>query len=113
VSPVKGSECHVVNEIEGVDVRHLPPFTTLLVRTKNSLYRVVITQQPEVFVQGGVFFPDPTLACLDGARIWGRSLKVGWIGVGLLMQIRRGDRLIITSPVCAITAEQASGSVVH
>ena len=47
----------VVNDIKGVDVRHLPPFTTLLVRTMNSLYRVVITQQPEVFVQGGVFFP--------------------------------------------------------
>jgi hypothetical protein len=56
-----------VNDIKGVDVRHLPPFTTLLVRTMNSLYRVVIAQQPEVFVQGGVFFPDPTSAYLDGA----------------------------------------------
>jgi hypothetical protein len=54
--------CDVVNDIKGVDVRHLPPFTTLLVRTMNSLYRVVITHQPEVFVQGGVFFPDPTSA---------------------------------------------------
>ena len=43
----------------------------------------------------------------------GSSLKVGWLGVGLMMQIRWGDRLVITSPVCAITAEQASGSVVH
>ena len=103
----------VVNDIKGVDVRHLPPFTTLLVRTMNSLYRVVIAQQPEVFVQGGVFFPDPTSAYLDGARCGGSSLKVGWLGVGLMMQIRRGDRLVITSPVCAITAEQASGSVVH
>jgi len=103
----------VVNDIKGVDVRHLPLFTTLLVRTMNSLYRVVIAQPPEVFVQGGVFFPDPTPAYLDGANVGGRSLKVGWIGVGLLMQIRQGDRLVITSPVCAITTEQASGSVVH
>ena len=103
----------VMNDIKGVDVRHLPPFTTLLVWTMNSLYRVVITQQPEVIVQGGVFFPDPTSAYLDGASIGGSFLKVGWIGVGLLMQIRWGDRLTITSPVCAITTEQASGSVVH
>ena len=103
----------VVDDIEGVQLRHLPPLTTLLVRTTNSLYRVVITHQPEVFVQGGVFFPDPTSAYLDGASIGGSSLKVGWIGVGLLMQIRRGDQLIITSPVCAITTEQESGSVVH
>jgi hypothetical protein len=103
----------VVNDIEGVDVRYLPPFTTLLVRTMNSLYRVVIAQQPEVFVQGGVFFPDPTPAYLDGASIGGSSVKVGWIGVGLMMQIRRGNRLVITSPVCEISAEQPSGSVVH
>ena len=103
----------VVNDIKRVDVRHLPPFTTLLVWTMNSLYRVVITQQTEVIVQGGVFFPDPTSAYLDGASIGGSSLKVGWIGVGLLMQIRWGDQLTITSPVCAITTEQASGSVVH
>ena len=103
----------VVEDIEGVDLRHLPPFTTLLVRTMNSLYRVVITQRTEVYVQGGAFFPDPTSAYLDGASIGGSCLRVGWIGVGLLMEIRSGDRLIITSPVRAITTEQASGSVVH
>ena len=90
----------VVNDIKGVDVRHLPPFTTLLVRTVNSLYRVVITQQPEVFVQGGVFFPDPTSAYLDGASM-GEFRQVGWIGVGLLMQIRWGDRRHLSPPPSA------------
>ena len=64
-----------MNDIKGVDVRHLPPFTTLLVWTMNSLYRVVITQQPEVIVQGGVFFPDPTSAYLDGADSGGAPSK--------------------------------------
>jgi hypothetical protein len=103
----------VVENIEGVHLRHLPPFTTLLVRTMNSLYRVVITQGPEVYVQGGAFFPDPTSAYLDGASIGGNCLRVGWIGVGLLVEFRSGGRRIITSPVRAITTEQAPGSVVY
>ena len=96
-----------------VHLRHLPPFTILLVRTVNSLYRMVIIQGPEVYVQGGAYFPDPTSAYLDGSGIGGSWLRVGWISVGLLVQIRSADRCVITSPVCAITIEQASGSVVH
>lgn len=103
----------VVEDIEGVHLCRLPPFTTLLVRTMNSLYRVVITQGPEVYVQGGAFFPVPTSASLDGASIGGSCLRVGWIGVGLLMEIRSGGRRFITSPVRSIATEQASSSVVH
>lgn len=103
----------IVEHIEGVHLRHLPPFTTLLVRTMNSLYRVVITHWPEVYVQGGAFFPDPTSVCLDGASIGGSCLRVAWIGVGLVVEIRSGGRRIITSPVRSITTEPASGSVVH
>jgi len=93
----------VVDDIEGVYLRHLPPFTALLVRTMNSVYRVVITRGPEVYVQGGAYFPNPTSAYLDGAVITGQCLKVGWIGVGLMVQIRSGGRSIITSRVCAIS----------
>jgi hypothetical protein len=74
----------------------------------NSVYRVVITRGPEVYVQGGAYFPNPTSAYLDGAIITGQCLKVGWIGVGLMVQIRSGGRSIITSRVCAITAEPPS-----
>ena len=103
----------LVDDTAGVRLRDLPPFTTLLVWTMNSLYRVVITQGPEVYIQGGAFFPDPTSAYLDGASIGGSCLRVGWIGVGLLVEIRSGGRHIITSPVRAITTEQASSVVVH
>jgi hypothetical protein len=103
----------VVEDVEGVHLRHLQPFTTVLVQTMNSLYRVVITHWPDVSVQGGAFFPEPTSACVDGASIGGSCLRVGWIGVGLRVEIRSGGRRIITSPVRAITTEQASSSVVH
>jgi hypothetical protein len=117
---VKGNDGRVIGEhdlmsenIEGVHLKDLPPFTTLLVRTVNSLYRVVVIQGTEVYVQGGSFFPDPTSACLDGASIGGRSIRVGWIGIDLLVEIRAAGRRVITSPVRAITVERTSLSVVQ
>ena len=98
-----------VEEIDGVDVLHLPPFTTLLVRTTNSLYRVVVLDGAKVYLQGGALFPDPTSACLDGASIGGSCLKVGWIGIGMRLEIRAGDRRITTTPVRAIALQASTG----
>jgi hypothetical protein len=102
----------LVDDTAGVHLRDLPPSATLLVWTMNSLYRVVITQWPEVYIQGGAFFPDPTAAYLDGASIGG-TLRVGWIGVGLFVEIRSGGRRIITSAVRAITTERGSSLIAH
>jgi hypothetical protein len=103
----------LVDDAAGVHLRALAPFTTLLVWTMNSLYRVIVTHWPEVYVQGGAFFPDPTFAYIAGASCGGSCLRVGWIGAGLFVEIRSGGRHIITSPVLAITTERASSSIVH
>ena len=97
----------------GVDLSQLPPLTTLLVWTRNSLYRIVVGGGSAVYVQGGQFFPDPTPARFDGASLGGAVLKAGWIVVGLLMEIQDGDSRIITSPVRAIAAEAPQHPVVH
>lgn len=89
-----------------MDLRDLPPLTTVVVRTMKSMYRVVVTQWPEVYVHGGAFFPEPARAYLDGARLGGNGLKIGCITVGLRMEIRSEGRRIVTSPVCAVTTEQ-------
>ena len=103
----------LMDYVEGVHLRQLPPLTMLLVWTKNSLYRIVVTEGSSVYVQGGTFFPDPTSAHLDGASMGGGFLQVGWIGVGRLMEIRAGGTRIVTSPVRAIAAERPGIAVVH
>ena len=103
----------VLENTAGVYLPDLPPLTTLLVRTTNSLYRMVITRWPEVYIQGGDFFPDPTAADVDGASSGGSCLRAGWIGVGLLVELRAGGWRITTSPVVTITTEQAANPVVH
>ena len=44
---------------EGVGLAELESLTTLLVRTDNSLYRIIVLQpsQPQILVQGGDFSP--------------------------------------------------------
>lgn len=101
----------LVQHVEGVELDRLEPLTTLLVWTWNSLYRVVVAQGSAVLVQGGLFFPEPTPAQVDGASTGGSLLKSGWIGVGLLMELRVGGRRIVTSPVVAIATEQSPFSV--
>jgi hypothetical protein len=98
----------VARDMDGVQLCDLPPFTTLLVRTMNSLYRVVIARGSEVYVQGGAFFPDLTPAYLEGASIGGSCVRAGWIVIGLLLEIRSEGRRTVTSPVCAISAVRAS-----
>jgi hypothetical protein len=103
----------VVDHAEGVQLERLLPFTTLLIRTMNSLYRVVIVEATDVYVQGGEFFHDPAPASLDGSSTAQRCLKVGWIGVGRMMEIRSQGRRITTSPVRGIIVEPPSCLVVH
>jgi hypothetical protein len=72
-----------------------------------------LARPPAVHVQGGAFFPDPTLAYIDGASFGGSCLRVGWISAGLFVEIRSGGRHILTSPVLAVTTEQALSSIAH
>lgn len=94
-----------VSETEGISLIALEPLTTLLVRTCNSLYRIVVLRGTTVLVQGGRLFADVTVGDLSGSSFGGNLLKLAWIGVGLRMEIRSGGRRIVTSPVCAITTE--------
>jgi hypothetical protein len=102
-----------LDRVEDVCLRQLPPLSTLLVWTSNSLYRIVVTEAPSVYVQGGQFFSDPTSARLGGASNGGGFLRVGCIGVGLRMEIHAGGKRIVTSPVRAIATERPATGLVH
>jgi hypothetical protein len=97
----------------GIHLRDVEPLTTLVVRTHNSRYRILITEGTAAIVCGGTFFPEPTPARIDGSSCGGTLLKVGWIGIGLRMEIFTNGRRIITSPVRDVTLEHASAGAVH
>lgn len=92
----------------GVLLRDLEPLTTLVVHTRNTRYRIIVTRGDEVVVQGGSFFPDPTSAHLDGASLGSSFLKLGWIGVGLRMEIRVDGQRIVTTAVRSVAREETT-----
>jgi hypothetical protein len=89
----------------GVLLRELQPLTTLVVQTRNTRYHIIVTRGDEIVVQGGSFFPEPTPARLDGASLGSSFLKLGWIGVGLRMEIRAGGQRIVTTTVHSVARE--------
>ena len=97
----------LAGNVECVDLNDLQPWTTLLVRTANSLYRIVTTLGHDVEVEGGAHFPERTSACLDGATIGGSHLKARCICVGLRLEFLLGNLRIITSPVRTISITPA------
>ena len=99
-----------VSHTPGVDLRALDPITRLLVRTENSLYRITVREphRRAVWVQGGLFFPETTRACLSGSSFGGSCLKMGWVGIGLHMEFHDDGTWIITSRVRSIAMETDS-----
>jgi hypothetical protein len=95
----------------GIYLRNVEPLTTIVVRTDNSCYRILIAHDATALVRGGAFYPTP--ARIDGSSFGGTLLKVGWIGVGLRMEIFTNGRRIVTSPVRHVTLERASSDSVH
>ena len=97
------------SQTDGIGLIDVDAFTTLVVRTDNSVYRITILTPHlrEVLVQGGKFFPERTRACLNGLNFGGSCLKMGWVGLGLHMEFHAGDQWIITSHVRAIAVERS------
>jgi hypothetical protein len=99
--------------ITDVDLRQLQPITTLLVWTQNSCYRVITRNGGSVYLQGGLLFPEPTPAHIDGACIGRSVLRLGWIGVGLRMEIRVENSRVVTSPIREIVVEPDGAPIAH
>jgi hypothetical protein len=95
----------LLEQTEDLELGRLEPLTTLFVRTRNSLYRLVVAEGRDVLLQGGPFFPELTPAHVEGARASGSLLKTGWIVVGLVMEFRVDGKLFATSRVMSIAAE--------
>ncbi len=93
-----------VSRVDGLSINELESISTLLIRTQNSLYRVIVLQPPDanIIVQGGHFFPEASEGRLIGSSFGGSFLKMGWIGIGFRMEIYQGLRRIVTSPVQSI-----------
>jgi hypothetical protein len=90
----------------GLSLADLTPMASVVVRTRNSLYRIFMLEPPgAILLQGGRFFPERTHAHLSGSSLGGSALKMDWIGVGFNMEIVGPGGPVVTSPVRSIEVQ--------
>ncbi len=96
--------------LPGIALESLAPLDTLRVRTLNSDYRIFLLDSStgRALVDGGCF-PEPVEAVVNGSNFGGSTLKVGWIGIGLRIEMWAEDRLVSTSPVQSFYVERHTG----
>ena len=97
-----------VSDRDGVALREVELLGTLLARTENSVYRIIPLESASsrILIQGGKFFPEPTEVRLAGSGFGGSFLKLGWVGLGLRMEILWDGQRIITSRIRAVQVQQ-------
>lgn len=90
--------------VDGVDVRELRRGAIVRFCTNHSTYRCVVLDGPRrlVLVQGGTRFDTEAVARIDGSTAGGSLMKVGWIGLGLRLELSTGQHRTVTSSVQSI-----------
>lgn len=93
--------------LEGIAIDPLDFGARILVRTRYSQYRLTVLDGPsgDVFIEGGNLLQGSTPARLTGATAGGTAVKLGWIGVGLRMELNVAGVRITTSPVRSVEIE--------
>jgi hypothetical protein len=94
--------------LEGVNLRALEACDTIQARTHNSVYEIFLldTESGRALVRGGEYFAEPTEATVCGSTFGGCMLKVGWLGVGLRMEIYANGQRTVTSPIRSLRVER-------
>jgi hypothetical protein len=88
-------------EITELLLETLNPFDTILVRTYNSDYRILLLEPKtgRALVEGGDYLLEPNDALLKGSATTGEALKPGAICVGCRLEMWINERVFLTSPV--------------
>lgn len=94
--------------LEGVTLMTLEACDTIRARTRNSDYEIFLLdpKSGRALVRGGEYFTEPVEATVSGSTFGGCMLKLGWLGVGLRMEIYLNGKRTVTSPVQSLRVER-------
>jgi hypothetical protein len=93
--------------LEGVTLTALEACDTIHARTRNSDYELFLLdpKSGRALVRGGEYFAEPVEAIVCGSTFGGCMLKIGWLGVGLQMEICVEGQRTVTSPVQSLRVD--------
>jgi hypothetical protein len=88
-------------KLEGVTLLRLEACDTIFARTNNHDYEIFLLDPDSgrALVKGGKYLVEPTEATVVGSTFGGCMLKVGWLVVGMRMEIHAEGQYLTTSPL--------------
>lgn len=110
-----GTSEYEPTEIDELLLESLNPFDTILVRTFNSDYRILLLDPKtgRALVEGGHYLLEPNDAWLKGSAVLGDALKPGMICVGCRLEMWVHERVFLTSPVKSMHVKHNSAESVQ
>jgi hypothetical protein len=90
----------------------LNPFDTILMRTHNSDYRILLLDPNtgRALIEGGEYLVEPNEALLTGSAIPGSEFKAGTLSLGSRLEILVDERVLLTSPIKALRVKHNSAA---
>ncbi len=90
-----------------VALNSLRQFDTILVRTMNSDYRILLLDPNtgRALVEGGHWLAEPTEGLVTGSKLYGSLYKPGSIAVGYRLEMWVDEKIVSTSQVQSISVE--------
>jgi hypothetical protein len=100
----------ISKELEGVMLGSLEAYDTIYAQTCNSNYKIFLLDpnSGRALVQGGKYLTEPVEATVSGSTFGGCMLKMGWLGIGLRIEININGQRLETSPVQELRVEHDS-----
>jgi hypothetical protein len=94
--------------LDGITLMTLEACDMIQARTRNSVYEIFLLEPKSgrALVRGGKHFAEPMEATLSGSTFGGCMLKMGWLGVGLRMEIYANGKRTITTPLQSLRVER-------
>jgi hypothetical protein len=94
--------------LEGVTLMTLEACDMIQARTRNSVYEIFLLEPKSgrALVRGGKHFAEPMEATVSGSTFGGCMLKMGWLGVGLRMEIYANGQRTVTTPIQSLRVER-------
>ena len=89
-------------------LEELKPFDTILLRTHNSDYRILLLDPKtgRALVEGGSYLPEPSEAFILGSAIPGSVFNGGAICIGDRVEMCVHEKMLLTSPVKSVEVKQ-------
>ncbi len=110
-SGVPATTSEVISSGE-VILESLNPFDTILLKTHNSDYRILMLDPKtgRALVEGGDYIVEPTEALVRGSAVVGEVFKGGTICVGCRLEMWVDERAFLTSPIKSVTVKRSGAA---